>query len=51
MFPARYFPNRMFAPRYWAKVGAEGPAYATASSQGAWFTHACNYLFVLLMPA
>lgn len=22
MFPKRAFPNRMFAPRYWPKVGA-----------------------------
>jgi len=22
MFPLRFFPNRMFAPRFWAKVGA-----------------------------
>jgi len=21
MFPSRYFANRMFAPRYWPKVG------------------------------
>lgn len=23
MFPTRYFADRMFAPRYWAKVGAD----------------------------
>lgn len=23
MFPARFFPNRMFAPRFFPKVGAE----------------------------
>lgn len=23
MFPSRYFPNRMFAKRYWPKVGAD----------------------------
>jgi hypothetical protein len=28
MFPSRYFANRMFAPRYFAKVGAD----ATVSS-------------------
>lgn len=22
MFPSRYFPDRMFAPRYWPKVGS-----------------------------
>ena len=22
MFPRRFWPNRMFAPRYWPKVGA-----------------------------
>lgn len=22
MFPTRYYPDRMFAPRYWVKVGA-----------------------------
>ena len=26
MFPGRYFPTRMFADRYFAKVGAEGGA-------------------------
>lgn len=25
MFPASYFPERHFAPRYWPKVGAEPP--------------------------
>lgn len=24
MFPTRYFANRMFAPRYFPKVGASG---------------------------
>lgn len=28
MFPTRYFGNRMFAPRYWPKVGAS-PAPVT----------------------
>ena len=29
MFPKRYFGNRMFAPRFWAKVGAGAPAAPT----------------------
>lgn len=41
MFPTRYYPNRMFAPRYFPKVGATGtftaldpPLYAMLVTDG-----------------
>lgn len=49
MFPARYFPNRMFAPRYWAKVGEDAAPVTEASRQGAWFTHAAHYLLIWML--
>jgi hypothetical protein len=34
MYPARYFPNRMFAARFFPKVGAEAAAAPAAPDTG-----------------
>ena len=34
MFPSRFFPDRMFAPRYFPKVGAAAVAPPEGSGEG-----------------